>query len=157
MNMELLTLPPAGAPRLLELTAGAPSSFRRNLARVCKATSDKEEHVHGRITRTHMAIQALLRAALDSSSRRDLLAECWRLLLEREPYTSSQEELTPIRWDWLAGVPLVLVALRLLVNPGVAKTLSTNTVRSHELDLRTVRTIREGVEPHLAVHRHGRR
>jgi predicted ATP-grasp superfamily ATP-dependent carboligase len=106
-------------------------------------------------TRTHMAIQGLLRSALDSGSRRELIAECRRLFLGREPYAASQEELTPVRWDWLAGLPLGFVALRLLMNPGAAKELAKNTARSHQLDLRTVHTIRNMGRTSSAVQCHG--
>jgi hypothetical protein len=98
-------------------------------------------------TRTHMAIQALLASAIRQRSRRELLRECWRLLLAHRPYADSHEELTPVRWDWVSSIPLAVVALGLLRDPGTARHLARSTARSHQLNLESVRTIREWIGP----------
>lgn len=97
--------------------------------------------------RTHMAIPALLRCAIESGSRRALFAEALGLLRGRAPYADSREELTPLGWDWLSAVPLILVAFRLLAKPDAAKTLATGTARSHQLNLASVRAIRTRIAP----------
>src|SRR5205823_4366636 len=51
--------------------------------------------------RSHLAMQALLGCASRGGTRRDLVRECWRLLVGSGPYAGSSEELTPVRRDWI--------------------------------------------------------
>ena len=55
-----------------------------------------------------------------TSADRSLLRECWLLLTNRGAYRASREELTPVRWDWLSAIPLIVAALWLLVRPAAA-------------------------------------
>jgi len=91
--------------------------------------------------RTHLAIQVLLGCASRGGTRRDLVRECWRLLVGSGPTAGSTEELTPIRLDWFSAVPLAMIAIVLLVAPKSAATLAKVGWGAHLLDLRTIRVI----------------
>jgi len=91
--------------------------------------------------RTHLAIQVLLGCALRGGTRRDLVRECWRLLVGSGPTADSTEELTPVRLDWLSAVPLATTAIFLLAAPKSAATLAKAGWGAHLLDLRTIRQI----------------
>jgi predicted ATP-grasp superfamily ATP-dependent carboligase len=91
--------------------------------------------------RTHLAMQALLGCASRGGTRRDLLAECRRLLTGGGPYAGSAEELTPVRLDWISAVPLTLMAISLLVAPKRAVRLARAGWGSHLLDVRSIRLI----------------
>jgi hypothetical protein len=91
--------------------------------------------------RTHLAMQALLGCASQGGTRRDLIAECWRLLTGGGSYAESAEELTPLRLDWISAVPLTLMAISLLVAPKRAVTLARAGWGSHLLDVSSIRLI----------------
>ena len=91
--------------------------------------------------RTHLAMQALLGCASQGGTRRDLIAECWRLLTGGGSYAESAEELTPLRLDWIGAVPLTLMAISLLVVPKCAITLARDGWGSHLLDVSSIRLI----------------
>lgn len=97
--------------------------------------------------RTHLSMQALLGAADRGASRRDILAECWRLLGRQGPYANSAEELTPVRRDWMSAVPAVTTALLLLTNPRWAGGLAKRGWGDHLLTLKTSRIIRSEIVP----------
>lgn len=91
--------------------------------------------------RTHLSMQALLGCAARSGRRRDVIKECWRLLKGIGPYAGSTEEMTPVRLDWVSAIPVAMVAISLLVNPGFAATLAKKGWGAHLLDLASIRTI----------------
>jgi hypothetical protein len=91
--------------------------------------------------RTHLALQALLGCASRGGSRRDILRECWRLLVGGGPYADSAEELTPVRLDWISAVPLAMTGIALLAAPQVAVTLARGGWGAHLLDLASIRQI----------------
>lgn len=97
--------------------------------------------------RTHLSMQALLGAADRGASRRDILAECWRLMGRQGPYANSAEELTPVRRDWMSAVPAVTTALLLLTNPRWAGRLAKRGWGDHLLTLKTSRIIRSEIVP----------
>lgn len=97
--------------------------------------------------RTHLSMQALLGAADRGASRRDILAECWRLLARRGPYANSAEELTPVRRDWMSAVPAVTTALLLLTNPRWAGGLAKRGWGDHLLTLQTIQMIGDEIVP----------
>ena len=84
--------------------------------------------------RTHLALQALLGCASRGGTRRDIIGECWHLLMGRGPYAGSAEELTPLRLDWLSAVPLATTAIALLAVPQSAATLAKKGWGAHLLD-----------------------
>ena len=95
--------------------------------------------------RSHLALQALLGCALRTRSRAALLRECWRLAAGTGPYRDSQEELTPLRWDWPSVVPTVALAHWLLINPGAAASMASKGWGNHLLNPASVRLIRDRV------------
>jgi len=112
-------------PRLVEpmsaLLAGldlTEALLRVSLGETPEPLPDSREGV-----RTHLAMQALLGCGLDGGSRRDLLAECGRLMTYRGPYAGSREELTPTRIDWPSVLPTAATAVMLLADPRVARRL----------------------------------
>ena len=88
--------------------------------------------------RTHLSMQALLGCAARGGTRRDIVRECWRLLTGSGPYADSAEELTPVRLDWISGVPLAMTAIFLLVAPKLAVRLATGGWGAHLLDLGSI-------------------
>jgi hypothetical protein len=101
--------------------------------------------------RTHLSMQVLLGAADRGASRRDILAECWRLCLKRGRYEGSMEELTPVRRDWLSAVPAITNALLLLTNPGWAGTLAKRGWGDHLLTLEAMRIIEKEFVPNQSL------
>jgi predicted ATP-grasp superfamily ATP-dependent carboligase len=91
--------------------------------------------------RTHLAMQVLLGCASRGGTRRDLVRECWRLLVGSGPYADSTEELTPVRLDWYSAIPLVMTAIFLLVTPKSAVTLARGGWGAHLLDPGSIRLI----------------
>jgi predicted ATP-grasp superfamily ATP-dependent carboligase len=94
--------------------------------------------------RSHLALQALLGCALRTRSRSALLRECWRLAAGTGPYRGSQEELTPLRWDWPSVAPTLVLAHWLLIHPGSAATMAGRW-GDHLLNAESVRVVREWV------------
>jgi predicted ATP-grasp superfamily ATP-dependent carboligase len=92
--------------------------------------------------RTHSALQVLLGSAIRDRRRSSLLRECWLLLTNRGAYRESREELTPVRFDWLSTIPLIVTALWLLVRPSAASYLSEKGWGSHLLSPESIRKIR---------------
>jgi predicted ATP-grasp superfamily ATP-dependent carboligase len=84
--------------------------------------------------RTHLAMQVLLGCASRGGTRRDIIRECWRLLAGGGPYADSAEELTPVRLDWISGVPLAMTAILLLVAPTLGVRLARGGWGTHLLD-----------------------
>jgi predicted ATP-grasp superfamily ATP-dependent carboligase len=91
--------------------------------------------------RTHLAMQVLLGCASRGGTRRDLVRECWRLLIGSEPYADSTEELTPVWLDWFSAVPLAMTAIFLLAAPKRAAALARGGWGAHLLDPGSIRLI----------------
>jgi predicted ATP-grasp superfamily ATP-dependent carboligase len=92
-------------------------------------------------SRTHLAMQALLGCASRGGTRRDILREGWHLARGSGPYAGSNEELTPVRLDWISAVPLAMIAILLLAAPKLAGTLARAGWGAHLLDVRSARLI----------------
>jgi predicted ATP-grasp superfamily ATP-dependent carboligase len=97
--------------------------------------------------RSHSALQVLLGCAIRERRRSSLLRQCWLLLTHRGAYRESREELTPVRWDGLSAIPLIVAALGLLVRPAAASYLVRKGWGSHLLDQQSIRKIRTLGEP----------
>jgi predicted ATP-grasp superfamily ATP-dependent carboligase len=93
--------------------------------------------------RTHLAMQALPGCAIRGGSRREIFRECMRIVAGRGPYADSVEELTPLRDDWISAVPLAMITLALLADPGLAATLAKKGWGAHLLDARSIRLIED--------------
>ena len=90
---------------------------------------------------THLAMQALLGCASGGGTRRDIIAECRQLWAASGPYAGSTEELTPVRLDWVAALPLGLTALVLLASPKLAMRLARGGFGAHLLDRKSISMI----------------
>jgi predicted ATP-grasp superfamily ATP-dependent carboligase len=97
--------------------------------------------------RSHMALQALLGCAIRSGSRLKLARESWRLALARGIYAGSQEELTPLGWDWCSVIPTIFGALWLLANPNAAHSMHKKAWGSHLLSTGSIQAIHERISP----------
>ncbi|WP_239025056.1 ATP-grasp domain-containing protein [Rhodoligotrophos defluvii] len=91
--------------------------------------------------RSHLAMQALLGCALRSRSRWELLREIVRLVRGSGIYRTSEEELTPLRWDWPSVAPTVAVALLLLITPKAAEQMPKRGWGTHLLTPQSIRII----------------
>jgi predicted ATP-grasp superfamily ATP-dependent carboligase len=81
--------------------------------------------------RSFMGIQALLRAARDSSSRRGIVRVMLDLARRRGIFAQGTEELTPTGDDIRSWVPLVAVGAALLAKPSLWKRFSSSTVKAY--------------------------
>jgi hypothetical protein len=63
-------------------------------------------------------------------------------LTNRGVYRESHEELTPVRWDWLSAIPLIVAAFSLLMRPAAAYYLPKKGWGSHLLTPESIRKIR---------------
>jgi hypothetical protein len=91
--------------------------------------------------RTHLAMQVLLGCASRGGTRRNLVCECWRVLVGGGPYADSIEELTPVRLDWISAVPLAMTAIFLLIAPKSAARLAKGGWGAHLLDPGSIKII----------------
>jgi predicted ATP-grasp superfamily ATP-dependent carboligase len=97
--------------------------------------------------RTHMAIQGLMRCAVETGARSALLSEAWHLWRGGAEYAGSSEELTPVGLDPWSLVPLSYVTLRMLASPSSAARLARQSARSHQLNPAAAKTIRDWIDP----------
>jgi len=91
--------------------------------------------------RTHLAMQVLLGCASRGETRRDIIVECWRLIIASGPYAGSAEELAPVWLDWISAVPLAMIAVVLLAAPKLGVKLASGGWGSHLLDIASIRRI----------------
>jgi len=78
-----------------------------------------------------MGIQALLRAARDTGSRWRVARSLADLVLRRDVFANGTEELTPLRSDALALIPLAAVAGALIIKPSFWARLASATVDAY--------------------------
>jgi predicted ATP-grasp superfamily ATP-dependent carboligase len=83
---------------------------------------------------THQAMQVLLGAAQRGGRRRNLLRLCRDMLSHSGAFAGSTEELTPVRLDWISGIPLAVTTVALLLSPGFADVLVRRGWGAHLLD-----------------------
>ncbi len=95
---------------------------------------------------THLSLQVLLGAALGSRSRRAVLSEAWQLIRGSGPYAQSSEELTPVRGDLRAALPVLGAAVALIANPVAAGGLATRGWGRHLLTPKALKFIAEAFE-----------
>jgi hypothetical protein len=112
------------------------------LLRVSRGEEVSNAHSSHQGVCIHSALQVLLGCAIRDQHRSSLLRECWLLLTHRGGYRDSREELTPVRWDWLSAIPLIVTALWLLVRPAAAYYLPKKGWGSHLLNPESIRKIR---------------
>jgi predicted ATP-grasp superfamily ATP-dependent carboligase len=91
--------------------------------------------------RSHGLIHSILGAAVDGEGRRGVLAAATTVVGRRGDFRGSVEGLTPLRVDPPSVIAAGYTLARLLVNPGCAQRLATDTIVSYSLGQ---------VIPHLA-------
>jgi hypothetical protein len=82
---------------------------------------------------THQLLLAALGAGAGGRGRRGLLAELAAALAHAGPYRGSAEELTPVRRDPLAAVPLLAASATMLIRPALWRWFSDGSVADYAL------------------------
>ncbi len=95
--------------------------------------------------RTHSSLAILLGTAAYVGTRRAILAEALRLLLNRGPYQYSQECLTPVFRDAKSTIPLALVVARILLSPRSAERLAGAAVRAYSVNPEAIKRLHSGL------------
>jgi predicted ATP-grasp superfamily ATP-dependent carboligase len=83
--------------------------------------------------RTHQLLIAILGAAQSTRSRLAVLRELWLAAAGRGDYAHSVEELTPVRGDPIAAVPVAAAAALTLAWPPASRMFERGAVRSYAL------------------------
>ena len=104
-----------------------------------------EQLPDGRVgVRTHQLLIAVLGAAEQGKHRRGVLAELTNGVLRRGPYRTSAEELTPLRGDLRAAIPVVAASLATLTWPGAHRLFGGSAVSGYALTAEAWQTILAG-------------
>ena len=82
---------------------------------------------------THQLLLAVLGAGADGRGRHGVAAEILDAVAHRGSYRGSAEELTPVRGDPLAAVPVVVAAAAMLVRPALWRRLTSGSVAGYAL------------------------
>ena len=83
--------------------------------------------------KTHQLLLAVLGAGADGRGRRGAAAEILAALAHAGSYRGSAEELTPVRQDPQAAVPVLFATLALLIRPALWRRLSGGAVADYAL------------------------
>ena len=83
--------------------------------------------------RTHQLMIAILGAAQADRPRRGVAREIWQALTHRGDYAHSAEELTAVRGDPIAALPVLAAAALALASPGTAKRFERGAVGAYAL------------------------
>jgi biotin carboxylase len=83
--------------------------------------------------RTHQTLLSVLGAAQNGGGRRGVLRELALAVARRGPYAGSSEELTPVRSDPLAALPVAAAAAATLVAPGSHRFFTGGAVSAYAL------------------------
>jgi len=92
---------------------------------------------------SHNGFQVLLARALKGAGRRELIAECWRLIRKKGPYRGCQNEMTRPAEDWASLIPAFVVTFGLFANPRLADRIVRRTVENYSLPETAVQSIHE--------------
>jgi hypothetical protein len=83
--------------------------------------------------KTHQLLLAILGAGVEGRGRRGVVAEIVAALTRAGLYRGSAEELTPVRRDPEAAVPVLAATLALLIRPALWRRLSSGAVANYAL------------------------
>lgn len=83
--------------------------------------------------RTHQLLIAILGAASRDGSRRSVARELLAAIQRAGDYRDSREELTPIRGDLRATIPVVAATGALMVRPSAWSAFATGSVKGYSL------------------------
>jgi hypothetical protein len=90
---------------------------------------------------SHILLAVLLGTAIRGRSRFDLLSEVIQALFKRGMYADSREEWARAREDALSLIPLLIVFLHLLLNPGSGTRIASQAISNYALTEETARLI----------------
>jgi hypothetical protein len=82
---------------------------------------------------THQLLLAVLAAGAQGRGRRGAAAEIWAALTRSGPYQGSTEELTPVRGDLRAPLPVVVAMALMLARPALWHLLASGSVAGYAL------------------------
>ena len=82
---------------------------------------------------THQLLLAVLGAAQDGRGRRGVIRELTDACRHRGTYAASTEELTPVRGDWRAAVPVAAAVAATMVKPSLWQELASGSVANYAL------------------------
>ena len=82
---------------------------------------------------THQLLVAVVGAGAQGRGRRGLLAEIRHAQRHAGSYRGSAEELTPVRGDPFAALPVLLAALAMLIRPALWRRLASGSVADYAL------------------------
>jgi len=82
---------------------------------------------------THQLLLAIIGAGADGRGRRGLMAELLSALAHTGPYRGSTEELTPVRRDPAAALPVLLATLAMLIRPALWRWFASGSVAGYAL------------------------
>jgi hypothetical protein len=82
---------------------------------------------------THQLLLAVLGAGAQGRGRRGVAAEIWAALTRSGPYRGSVEELTPVRGDPRASLPVVVATAMTLARPALWRLLASGSVTGYAL------------------------
>ena len=82
---------------------------------------------------THQLLLAILGAGAGGRGRRGVAAEILAALAHGGSYRGSAEELTPVRGDPLAAVPVIATAAALLIRPALWRQFTSGSVAGYAL------------------------
>lgn len=87
--------------------------------------------------KTHSLLALIIGTAERTKSRRKILQTTGQWLLKSD----SEEVLTPVWKDFLSFIPLAIIIIRLLINPGSVTKLVNNTVKHYSVEAATLKNI----------------
>jgi hypothetical protein len=82
---------------------------------------------------THQLLIAVLGAAQRTGRRRAVVQELVDAARHRHGYAGSSEELTPVRGDWRAAVPVVVAAAATVARPALWHRFASGSVQNYSL------------------------
>lgn len=87
--------------------------------------------------KTHSLLALIIGTAERTKSRRKILQTTGQWLFKSD----SEEILTPVWKDFLSFIPLAIITIRLLINPGSVTKLVNNTVKHYSVEAATLKNI----------------
>jgi hypothetical protein len=82
---------------------------------------------------THQLLLAAMGAGVRDRTRRAVAAEVWAALTHAGQYRGSTEELTPVRGDPRAALPVIAATAMMLVRPAAGRSLAAGSVADYAL------------------------
>jgi biotin carboxylase len=82
---------------------------------------------------THQLQVAVVGAGVPNGTRRAVAAEIWAALTHAGQYRGSAEELTPVRGDPRAALPVIATTAMMLVRPAAGRRLAASSVAGYAL------------------------